>query len=75
MSVEQRLSELEERMIKLECNTPQPSNLPLAEIQVLSKVRIPVEELPEEVILKAMEEVLSELDQRFFLSSIDCWKH
>ncbi len=32
-----------------------------AEIQVLTKVRIPVEQLPEEVILKAMAEVLSEL--------------
>jgi hypothetical protein len=32
-----------------------------AEMQVLSKVRIPVEDLPEEVVLKAMAEVLSEL--------------
>jgi len=31
------------------------------EMQVLSKVRIPVEQLPEEVILKAMAEVLAEL--------------
>jgi len=32
-----------------------------AEMQLLAKVRIPVEEVPEEVILKAMAEVLSEL--------------
>jgi hypothetical protein len=31
------------------------------EMEVLSKVRIPVEELPEDVILKAMAEVLSQL--------------
>jgi hypothetical protein len=33
-----------------------------AEMQVLSKVRIPVEQIPEVVILKAMAEVLAELD-------------
>ncbi len=32
-----------------------------AEMQILAKVRIPIEQLPEEVILKAMAEVLSKL--------------
>lgn len=43
------------------------------EMQILAKVRIPVEPLPEEVILKAMAEVLAELgwsDYRSFNSTI-----